>query len=146
MIRAVLLGLAVAIHPLHTTHTEVVLAAHGEAKVTIRAFTDDLRAAVLRHEGTVTDSTLMRYLRATVGLRGPDGHAAELSWNASQVDGDITQLALTARLSAPLAGSTLSQTMQMELFPDQVNVVQVRYDGRQVSLLFFGGDKARALP
>lgn len=146
MIRAVLLGLALGTHPLHTTHTEVVLEAPDAAKLTIRAFSDDLRAAVVRREGAVSDSAIIRYLRATVELRGPDGRAAALSWNESHPDGDIIQIVLTARLSAPLAGSTLRQAMQMEMFEDQVNVVQVRYDGRQVSLLFFGGDKARRVP
>ena len=134
MIRAVLLGLVLGMHPLHTTHTEVVLETRGEAKVTIRTFTDDLRAAVLRREAEVTDSTVLRYLRATVELRGPDGNAAELSWNESHRDGDITQLALTAKLSAPLAGSTLSQTMQMELFTDQVNVVQAQPHPHQIAI------------
>ncbi len=148
MLRLLTVGvlLAGAAHPLHTTHTDIVELAPGEAGITIRAFTDDLHRAVGRQAAAVTDSTLARYVRGTVEVRSAAGMPAQLRWQGTGTDGDATLLRLTVTVPGGLRGMQLRQAMQAELFTDQVNVVQVRYDGRRVSLLFTPGDAVRPVP
>lgn len=131
-------------HPLHTTHTDLVESDAG-VTVHIRTFTDDLRSAVGKRERAVDDSALAHYLRETVTLSDSSGRSLPLSFVGQELQGEITIL----RLRAPathLASARFSQLMHMELFSDQVNVVQVSYSGRKVSLLFVPGDTPKRLP
>lgn len=150
MIRALLAALTLQatwpVHPLHTTRTELEERNRGEITIEVRAFSDDLRAAVEARERVVTDSALARYVRAVLELRGGDGRAATLRWSGTGLDGDVTLIRLDARLPGGLAGAQIRQTMHTEMFSDQVNVVQARYGGRRVSLLFVDGDGPRRLP
>ncbi len=134
-----------AVHPLHTTHTDLRQRS-GEVEITVRAFTDDLHRAVAARERLTDDSALVRYVRATLTLADPAGRPAVLALVGTRVDGDVTLVMLRAALPPGLAGTRVRQGMHMELFDDQVNVVRAEYGGRQASLLFTPGDPARALP
>lgn len=134
------------LHPLHTTHTEIVDRGRGVISVTVRAFTDDLHLAVGQPAPVITDSLLAAYARRTVELRSETGIAVTLHWSGSRADGAATLLNLTANVPGGLRGLRIRQTMQNELFADQVNVVQVRYGDRRVSFLFTPGDDPRILP
>lgn|SRR5512147_355207 len=134
-----------AAHPLHTTHTDLVEAG-GQVTVQVRAFTDDLTNAVRQRLGAVDDSAFTRYVRGTVSLLDPDGHAVILAWTGKEVEGDITILRFRAAGLTRLSGARVRQTMHMERFSDQVNVVQARYPGHQQSLLFTPGDDPKRLP
>lgn len=143
-----ILGLALALlaaHPLHTTHTDVVEES-GVVTLRVRAFTDDLTAAVRTRLGAVDDSAMARYLRGTVTLLDPAGRAVPLAWLGREVQGDITLLRVRATGLTTLHGARVRQAMHMELFSDQVNVVQARMGGERVSLLFTPGDAAKPLP
>lgn len=133
-------------HPLHTTHTDVVDSGGGRVTLTIRSFTDDLRRALGRSAPAADDSALARYVRATVQVSDRTGRAAPLVFDAARVEGDVTLLTLHAEVTGGLRGASLRQAMQMELYDDQVNVVQSRYANQSVSLLFLPGDGPRKLP
>lgn len=139
-------GLMFWLHPLHTTHTELVATGDGRVAVEVRAFTDDLRRAVARTEGGFDDSATARYVRGRVQLWDPRGRLLSLSWREQRVEGDITRLSLSADAPAGLSGSVIRQEMLTEMFDDQVNVLQARYAGRRVSLLFVTGDRGKPLP
>lgn len=140
-----LIGVLLTAHPLHTTHTDLAEVG-GEVTVLVRAFTDDLTTAVRQRLGAIDDSALVRYVRATVTLLDPAGHGVPLAWAGRQVQGDVTLLRLRATGLTTLAGARVRQSMHMELFSDQVNVVQARYAGHQQSLLFVPGDLPKRLP
>jgi hypothetical protein len=150
MISPLLLFLALSpagrLHPLHTTHTELEEEAPGVIRIQVRAFTDDLFAAVRAREPVINDSGVARYLRGAMELRRPDGGIAGLTWVGIRRDGDVCLITLGAQLPGGLAGVAVRQTIHTELFSDQVNVVQARYAGRRVSLLFVPGDRSRTLP
>lgn len=140
--------LAVALlagHPLHTTHTDLI-ESEGEVTLLVRAFSDDLRAAVSRQEGGVTDSSLARYVQRTVVLTDGGGRPLPLTWVGEETRGDVTLLRLRAARPGGLSGIRVIQRMHMELFDDQVNVLQASYADRRVSLLFVPGDPPKRLP
>ena len=91
------------------------------------------------------DSSLARYVRRQLDLREAGGRGLSLAWAATRVEGEVTYLRLTAVAPRGLAGATLRQEMLMELFTDQVNVVQVRRAGGTASLLFLPGDRPKTL-
>lgn len=133
------------LHPLHTTHTDLT-ESDGKVTVQVRAFTDDLRSAVTKREGSVSDSALAHYLRGTITLSDSAGRAVPLVYSGEEIQGDITILHLGAVSLSSLANTRVSQLMHMELFTDQVNVVQASYGGRKVSFLFVPGDSPKRLP
>lgn len=142
----VLACLALGRHPLHTTHTDLTEGPGGRVTITVRSFTDDLRAAIGRQGRAVDDSSIARYVRSTVVIRDRSGQAVPLCWDASRTEGDITLLALHATIAGGWSGTSVAQSMQMELYDDQVNVVQSKYGSQSVSLLFLSGDGLRRLP
>lgn len=142
----VLLGLVLAVHPLHSTHTELREERGGGVTLTVRAFTDDLHAAVRAAEGGTGDSALARYVRRSLRLTGAAGQPVPLEWRGARADGNVTYLSLTGLLPGGLRGGRVQQVMLMERFSDQVNVVQVRTHGGATSLLFLPGQGPKVLP
>jgi len=137
--------LLLAPHPLHTTHTDLVESG-GAVTVQVRAFSDDLHSAVSKRAGASDDSATARYVRGTVTLSDSLGHASPLAWLGKDAQGDVTIVRFRASGLRSLAGVKVRQSMHMELFSDQVNVVQASYGGRRVSLLFVPGDDPKRLP
>lgn len=138
-----LLLLSLLLHPLHTTHTTITLGPGDGCTLEIRAFTDDLHAALQRRGSGITDSTIAQYVRATVAMTDRAGRPASFHWIGRSPDGDVTRLQLSCVLPAGGDGISLQQSMQTELYNDQVNVVQIRMPARRISLLFTPGDMAK---
>src|ERR1041385_5387387 len=91
---------ALAAHPLHTTLTQIELrGADGSVQLTVRAFSDDLRAAL---GGDVSDSAASRYVRSAVTLADRTGRAVPLAWCGLQRSDGVVWLCL--RGTAPVAG------------------------------------------
>lgn len=134
-----------ATHPLHTTHTDVV-EERGVITLQVRAFTDDLTSAVRTRLGAVDDSAMVRYLRGTVTLLDPAGHAVSLTWVGREVQGDITLLRVRATGLTTLHRAQIRQAMHMELFKDQVNVVVAGSGTQRTTFLFVPGDEPKLLP
>ncbi len=113
-----------AMHPMHTSVAELVHEpAARSALVTLRVFTDDLRAAVPADR----DSDAEAYVRSHFELRDASGRPVPLRW----------------------AGASRSRVLSLilcERFADQVNIVRATSAGRTASLLFTRGDQAKALP
>lgn len=137
--------LTLAVHPLHTSHTTITVESSGRFTVAIRVFTDDLHFATTRHGGAFHDSTVAAYVRSTVLLTASDGRNVPLSWDGTTPDGDVTRIALHGVLPGGAANAMIRQTMQTEMYSDQVNVVQIREGDRRLSLLFTPGDRAKPL-
>lgn len=134
-----------AAHPLHTTHTDVVEEG-GVVTLQVRAFTDDLTHAVRTRLGAADDSAMVRYLRGTVTLLDPAGHAVSLTWLGREAQGDITLLRVRATGLTTLHGARIRQAMHMELFKDQVNVVVAGSGTGRTTFLFVPGDEPKPLP
>jgi hypothetical protein len=135
-----------SVHPLHTTHTELLESASGEVTVAVRAFSDDLLAALRRRGPESGDSAIAHYVGATLQLQDATGRAVALRLVRVEQDGAVTWMHFAATVPGGLAGARIRPTMQSELYPDQVNVVRAVYRGREQSLLFLRGDGVKTLP
>lgn len=132
-----------ALHPLHTTLTELTFsAADRTVQVSVRAFADDFRAAA----GDLSDSAAFVYLRSALTLSDRDGRVMPVAWCGVRRDGDLLWLCLRAPAPRGLAGVQVRARLLFELYRDQINIVQASYDGRRASLLFSRGDSAKVLP
>jgi len=132
-----------AMHPMHTSVAELVhQPATRSTLVTLRVFTDDLRAAVPSDR----DSDAEAYVRSHFELRDASGRPVPLRWAGASRSGDVIQLRFRADLQAGLAGVRVRNLILCERFADQVNIVRASSAGRTASLLFTRGDQAKALP
>ncbi len=148
------LGASVAVHPLHTTFTEVVEdPASHTVTVTVRSFSDDLARAIGAPAPSTTapaaalpDSALARYVRSRIALTDRAGHSIALRYAGQRQSADLSWLSFTSMVPTELTGASLTNRLQVELYPDQVNLVQARYAGRSETLLFSGDQGARTFP
>jgi hypothetical protein len=135
---------ALAAHPLHTTLTQIELrGADGSVQLTVRAFNDDLRAAL---GGDASDSAASHYLRSTVALVDRTGRAIPLAWCGLRRSAGVVWLCL--RGTAPAAGGLrVRVAVLFDLYADQINIIQTSHDGRRGgALLFTRGDAPKAVP
>ncbi len=134
-------------HPIHASLTQLRYdAARRTVDVSIRLFAQDVLDALKRRgPGTTAPAAdAPGYALARFALYLGD---RPLSLEACGVrqSGDLLWLCLAARGAPGLAGLTVSNRLLVELFDDQVNIVQADADGRRLSLLFTKGDGAKAL-
>jgi uncharacterized protein DUF6702 len=131
-----------AAHPMHTSVTELTQDARARSvAVSVRVFADDF--------GSVADRTgpaAEQYVQAHLELTGPTGSPVVLRWEGATLVGDVVQIRLRGDLPAGLSGARVGVTLLCDRFPDQVNIVRARYQGRTASLLFARGDHPKALP
>ena len=117
-------------------------------EVALRVFADDLELALTRRSGrkVYLDKTkdaadlALAYLRETFEVGGRDGRRVELQWVGMETQGDVAWLYFEAPLPEGLAGATLRDRVLLELFRTQVNIVNLKYGGRKLDLVFKRGD------
>lgn len=140
-------------HPIHSTLTVVTHAPDGSVKAMIRVFADDWSDAVgQKHDGYVVSLDTgfavktAAYLERRFVLSGKDGRRIRLAWCGVKQTGEVLWLCVGARSVGTLRGATVSNAILLERFSDQVNIVQVSYDGRRQSLLFTRAEAPKRLP
>jgi len=135
-------------HPLHTTLTEVAVEATG-LRVTIRGFAADFAAATAPRRdatprGAASDSAIGGYVASAVIVVDQAGRRVALGGVEIRRTGDLVWITLRAPRVKTLRGVKLACALFVELFDDQVNIVQEAATGVRHSLLFTRGD-ARTL-
>ena len=143
----------------HKFYTSLARVEYNEeaktVEVALRVFADDLELALTRRSGrrVYLDRTkdapdlVIAYLRETFEITGRDGRRAELRWVGMETEADRAWLYFEAPLPDGLSGATLRDRVMLELFRTQVNLVNLKYGGRQLDLVFRrGDDRARLLP
>ncbi|HEY6947743.1 MAG TPA: DUF6702 family protein [Gemmatimonadales bacterium] len=132
-----------AVHPIHTAVAELLDdPATRTVLVTIRAFADDLGAAVVPGD----TAAMLAYVLPRVTLVGAGGRAIALRPAGLVRAGDIVRIQLRGAAPEGLAGARVRMPLLTERFEDQVNIVRAAYGGHTASLLFTRGDQAKALP
>lgn len=138
-------------HPLHTTLAEVRYdQRESVVRVTVRLFAPDL-AGALRRRGTATTSdtpagaaATLAYFGDTFVLSNREG-PLRLRLESMRRTGDLLWVTVTAVSSTGLRGLTLHNALLMDLFADQVNIVQTTDGDTRRSLLFTHGRGTKAL-
>lgn len=137
--RLVLLAIT-ARHPIHSS--SAVISMHPEtmtAGIVLRAVADDFPPGA-------SPAAIESYLKRRFQLTDPEGKLVPLRIDSVRVDGLVVVTALTASAPRGLSRFRVWHGVLAERFTDQVNLVQARYNGRSVSLLFTASDSAKPLP
>ena len=140
-------------HPLHTSFAEVAYDPAAQlVTVSLRVFADDVSADVARRigvragpDGVPSDGAVFRYVATRFTVVSARGEALAFRWCGARRVGVQLFVCLRAPAAAPLAGARVRSTILTDAFADQVNIVQVTYDGRRKTLLFTRGDGAKVL-
>lgn len=135
-----LLTMVVARHPIHSSSASIATAPGAPtAAIVLRAFADDFPP------GT-NPAAIEKYLAQRFQITDRDGKPVALRLVSVRTEGLVIIASLTASMPRGLAGSRIWHGVLSERFSDQVNIVQARYSGRSVSLLFTASDSAKPLP
>jgi len=135
----VLLTLIESAHPIHSSSAVITQGPGMTASIVLRVFGDDFPPG--RDSAAVT-----RYLASRFRLLDREGRSVPLRLERIRADGMVLLLELGAALPEGLAGARVWHGVLAERFDDQVNIVQARYAGRAVTLLFTAGDGPKPFP
>ena len=122
-------------------------AAEQSLEITMRLFADDLEQAVARETGKPLthgqpgfEAAVLAVVQRAFTVRQADGRPVTLTWVGLENKVDVTWVYVEAPKVPSTAGLTLRDTIFMDLFPDQVNMVHVKDARGRRALDFRGGD------
>jgi hypothetical protein len=139
MVIRALLALALSVHPLHTTMTELTEdRAHGVIRATIRVFADDFGKA----KGPKPE---FYYVASNFAFTDRSGRSLALRSCGTRSTGELLWICVEATSVDGLHALRVRNGMLSDLFDDQVNVVQATIGGARRSVLFTKGDRAKPL-
>ncbi|MGH9901422.1 MAG: DUF6702 family protein, partial [Pyrinomonadaceae bacterium] len=142
-----------AAHKYHTSFTRVEYNAEEKsAEITMQTFADDLENVLSRRagrsirldKGKDVERLVFDYLRDSFELKGREGGGA-LRWVGMETKADAVWIYLEAPMPEGLSGATLRNGLLLDLFRDQVNIVNVLYGGKKVDLVFKRGESSSRL-
>lgn len=138
ILAASLLGLAA--HPIHASSALLELhSGAGAARITLRAYADDFPPG--------NDPTAARtYLATHFRVWSAGGELLPLSTPTVSVEGPMVVLQFEVEAADGLRGMLIWHGVLFERFSDQVNLIQIRSDGRVSILLFTPGDRSKPVP
>jgi hypothetical protein len=145
---------ATSAHKYHTSVTRLEYnAEERSAEITVQTFTDDLEDILSKRAGKSvrldaakdTNRLAFDYLRSVFELKGHDSKG-ELEWVGMEVKGGTVWLYALAKMPQGLSKTSLRDALLFDLFEDQVNIVNVWYDGKKTSLVFKRGDNLQEIP
>ena len=145
---------AAGAHKFHTSFTEADYnAAERSLQIALRTFPDDLENVLSRRGGKAVrldrkkeaEPLLAAYLRETFQLKNARGEAVKLSWIGMDAGVDSAWLYFEAHLPEGPAGTQLRHQFMFDLYDDQINLVNIKRDGKKHALTFKNGDGFQTL-
>jgi hypothetical protein len=144
-------GLAPVTADAHKFYVSLTTVEHNTVEqsleITMRLFADDLEAAVAREMGKPLthgqpgfDAAVFAVVRRALTVRQADGRPVTLVWVGLENKVDVTWVYVEAPQVPSTAGLTLRDTIFMDLFPEQVNMVHVKDARGRRAIDFRGGD------
>lgn len=135
----------------HKFYVSLATVEHNTAdqslEITMRLFADDLEAAVARETGKPLthgqpgfDAAVFAVVQRALTVRQADGRPLTLTWVGLENKVDVTWVYVEAPRVPSTTGLTLRDTIFMDLFPEQVNMVHVKDARGRRAIDFRGGD------
>lgn len=133
----------------HAFHTSITRIDHNpkerSLEVSVRIFTDDLESALQKENNNQhfrvenndkNDAFIEKYIRKTFKLSTPTGQLKPYTYVGKENEGDATWVYIEIPFSENPAGFKLQNTVLLDLFDDQTNLVNLTYNGERNSYLF----------
>ncbi|QJW91946.1 hypothetical protein HNV11_22455 [Spirosoma taeanense] len=120
-------------------------------EISVRVFTDDFEKALSSEAGSrislsaaaPTDPSadkinplIEKYIRLHFAYVTPQKQAKPITYVGHEIEADANWLYLEMPYAEPFRGGLLKQNVLMELFDDQVNMVNITYQGQKKTFVF----------
>ncbi len=146
MLAGCLLGARpLTLHDFHASVTQMQYNPKEKTfEISVRVFTDDFEKALTPvANGSVhlapndkNDPIIAQYIRQHVAYISPQKRAKSIAYVGHEIEADANWLYLEMPYSEPFTGGLLKQNVLMEMFDDQVNLVNVQYQGQKKTFVF----------
>lgn len=135
-------------HEFHASVTKMEYNAKERAfEISIRVFTDDFEKALSAASNSRVvldkdrpspnlDSIIEKYLQAHFGYQTPQKQPKPFKYVGYEIEADAHWLYVEMPYAESFKGGVLKQNVLMELFDDQVNMVNVQYQGQKKTFVF----------
>jgi hypothetical protein len=133
-------------HAFHTSVTQMQFnAAEKSFEISVRLFTDDLEDALSRDNGgqkislaktPKADALIERYVRQHVVLTIGSQSRKAFRYVGHETENDAQWIYLEMPFAEPFRNVMLQQNVLMEVFDDQVNLVNLTYAGQKKTLVY----------
>ncbi|HEY4304392.1 MAG TPA: DUF6702 family protein [Gemmatimonadaceae bacterium] len=135
-----LLAMLFAMHPLHTTMTELTInSATHTIRAQTRVFADDFGRA---SQGSTSGAA---YIASRVTIVDASKKAIALRDCGTKRTGDLLWICVEGAFSGDASALHVSNALLCELFDDQINIVQVVDGTQRRSMLFVKGDRPKGI-
>ena len=138
-----------ASRPAHEFHASVTQMQYNPKErvfeISIRVFTDDFEKALsaasntkvsLDEKGDKYDLLIEKYVQAHFGYQTPQKQPKPFKYVGHETEVDANWIYLEMPYAEPFRGGVLKQNVLMELFDDQVNMVNIQYQGQKKTFVF----------
>ena len=146
-----------AFHDFHTSLTQMQFEAKAQTvEVSIRMFTDDLETALTRENGgkpvrfggpAKVDQLLEKYVRKHFIVA--DAQRKQRTWTylgyEQEADAHWVYLEMPASGANTFRNIVIKQDILMELFEDQVNLINIQYNQQKKTLVFRNNQPVQAV-
>jgi hypothetical protein len=133
---------------LHDFHTSIAQmnynASSNSFEVSLRVFTDDLEAALSRENSRKivlddtpeVDAAIAAYVQKHFAMLEPNNQKAAMNYIGKEAAVDATWIYVEIKPNGTPKGMRLQNSVLMELFDDQVNIVNFVYGSTKRTFLF----------
>jgi hypothetical protein len=146
-------------HRFHVSNSQIAYNRTAQSvEIIVRVFADDFQNAISKHAGRevrldrpedwkdkVKTALIVSYLNDNFVLKTKAGRPVKLMWVGMEGMADMFWIYVEGRMPGGLAGAQLRNHLHCELFDDQVNVVTVKFSGKQVGLMFESKDGFKSI-
>jgi hypothetical protein len=143
-------------HSIHASLTQIDHNAKGKTlEVSVRIFTDDLENVLSLEnkgqrfrieDGDKNDAVVERYLRKVFKITNAKGKIWPYTYIGKENEADATWAYIEIPLTEAPTGCKLQQQVLLDVFDDQVNIVNVTYQGEKKTYLFNLKTKEHLMP
>ncbi|MFN4146946.1 MAG: DUF6702 family protein [Runella sp.] len=133
-------------HDFHTSITRIDFNAKERSfEVSIRVFTDDLENALSKENGgkkfviannDKNDTYVEKYIEKRFAFLSPQKQKKAMSYIGKEQEADATWIYVEVPFGESIAGFSIQNDIMFELFDDQVNLVNINYNGTRRSYIF----------
>jgi hypothetical protein len=134
-------------HDFHTSLTEISFNPKSKSlELSVRVFTDDLEAALtsfnngqlvrIEDAESVVNPLIEQYIRKNLALVSPDKKVKFGKFYGKEKESEATWLYLEIFDCQDIKGYTLYNSIMMELFGDQTNLVNIIYPSHKKTVVY----------
>ncbi|MBC8155090.1 MAG: hypothetical protein H7Z72_19545 [Bacteroidetes bacterium] len=134
-----------SLHDFHTSLTQMQFNPKEKGfEISVRLFTDDLEKALSRETGQKiqitskpdTDPVIEKYIRKHLSLTDARKQRRPFTYIGHEAEGDANWVYLEMPVDGALKSAEMQQDVLMDLFDDQVNLVNVQVNSQRKTYVF----------